>query len=449
MLAPAYVSFYTASWTCLGTKADDALRDPILRASGITKAQEGVLAVFKVDDWTIAERMSWASKRTTTRKEDRAYSLLRLFGVHIPLLYGEGDRAFIRLQEEIMRISDDHSLFAWTDEDLLQGAPCGLLARSPAQFSKLVFCDRKHWTHSGAAEDQDYEPHTMTNQGIQINLTLIRTGQSNLYYGMLGYGSSLDRPAIFAKRIRRNEFARVKPGVLLSGKDLPRISGKGRLHRLVFRQRPPIEKSFNSKFTKFTKLTSMFWLDYSGLAEHGISLYRVSPSDSWNPHRSIIQASSPKVLFQYYHPGYGLIQVHLSFRVNGHCRLTYVIPRLDHAQKRRRGLVARPNLATFGQESTISFEFSSGISSSSVFIWARVTEEKVKTERQHGKLFSVLISASSNTKSSLGSEGQLVFNITTALGAYAALYYVAAGYSNMHGYFVQNYKRLRLYEIFN
>ncbi|KAK3372195.1 hypothetical protein B0H63DRAFT_496816 [Podospora didyma] len=61
----------------------------------------------------IAQRMSWASARCTSRKEDLASSLLDLFDVNMPLLYGEGDKAFLRLQEEIMSISSDESLFRW------------------------------------------------------------------------------------------------------------------------------------------------------------------------------------------------------------------------------------------------------------------------------------------------------------------------------------------------
>ncbi|KAG6331338.1 hypothetical protein ID866_7749 [Astraeus odoratus] len=57
--------------------------------------------------------MSWAAKRTTTREEDRAYSLLGLFNVHMPMLYGEGKNAFQRLQLEIIRMSNDQSIFAW------------------------------------------------------------------------------------------------------------------------------------------------------------------------------------------------------------------------------------------------------------------------------------------------------------------------------------------------
>lgn len=57
--------------------------------------------------------MSWAALRTTTREEDEAYSLLGLFGVHIPLIYGEGRKAFLRLQEAILRETEDNTLLAW------------------------------------------------------------------------------------------------------------------------------------------------------------------------------------------------------------------------------------------------------------------------------------------------------------------------------------------------
>jgi hypothetical protein len=45
--------------------------------------------------------------------EDLAYCLMGIFGVHMPLLYGEGQNAFIRLQEEIMKVSDDQTIFSW------------------------------------------------------------------------------------------------------------------------------------------------------------------------------------------------------------------------------------------------------------------------------------------------------------------------------------------------
>jgi hypothetical protein len=56
--------------------------------------------------------MSWAAKRNITRKEDRAYCLLGIFDVHIPLIYGEGEKAFTRLKEEIDK-SPTGKLFAF------------------------------------------------------------------------------------------------------------------------------------------------------------------------------------------------------------------------------------------------------------------------------------------------------------------------------------------------
>ena len=56
--------------------------------------------------------MRWASGRRTTRVEDGILSLWPL-RINLPTLYGEGQKAFYRLQEEIMRISGDASLFAW------------------------------------------------------------------------------------------------------------------------------------------------------------------------------------------------------------------------------------------------------------------------------------------------------------------------------------------------
>lgn len=67
----------------------------------------------KIHYASVAERMQWASMRNSTRIEDTAYCLLGLFDVNMPLLYGEGDKAFIRLQLEIIRKTDDESIFAW------------------------------------------------------------------------------------------------------------------------------------------------------------------------------------------------------------------------------------------------------------------------------------------------------------------------------------------------
>jgi hypothetical protein len=94
--------------------------------------------------------MSWASRRETTRIEDQAYSLLGLFGVSMPLLYGEGRQAFRRLQEEILRVEEDYTLFVWDTtisgnwnsaypaDEHYQTNIGGMLARKPSDFGEFV-----------------------------------------------------------------------------------------------------------------------------------------------------------------------------------------------------------------------------------------------------------------------------------------------------------------------
>src|ERR1700733_3963544 len=104
--------------------------------------------------------MSWASKRESTRVEDVAYYLMGMFGINMPLFYGEGERAFTRLQEEIMKVSDDHSLFAWKSSETYGG----LLATSPAAFfnSGEIIPFNPSSTLSGAI--------TVNNKGIHLKL---------------------------------------------------------------------------------------------------------------------------------------------------------------------------------------------------------------------------------------------------------------------------------------
>ncbi|KAF2651895.1 HET-domain-containing protein [Lophiostoma macrostomum CBS 122681] len=113
LLAPKQLVFYNKRWDWLGEKTTEYLVPKICMACGIFIEDQHVLTDFQPGKWSVATRMSWASTRQTTRREDIAYCLLGIFNINMPLLYGEGDRAFFRLQEEIMRVSDDRSLFAW------------------------------------------------------------------------------------------------------------------------------------------------------------------------------------------------------------------------------------------------------------------------------------------------------------------------------------------------
>ncbi|KAM5540586.1 hypothetical protein V8D89_005617 [Ganoderma adspersum] len=109
LIAPRVVVFFSQEWKGLGTK--DALADIIQDITFIDR--EILTHKIALSDESVAERMRWAARRETTRVEDEAYSLLGIFEITMPTLYGEGRHAFRRLQEEILRRIPDQSLFAW------------------------------------------------------------------------------------------------------------------------------------------------------------------------------------------------------------------------------------------------------------------------------------------------------------------------------------------------
>lgn len=181
LLAPANLVFFARNWTDIGTKKSLAA---VIEA--ITTIERHVFTRtinFKI---SIAKRMSWAAKRQTTREEDRAYSLMGIFGVNMPTIYGEGPRAFIRLQQEIMKVSNDHSIFAWRTNS---SGPSGLLASSPDQFldsgsySELGYQDFVEKFHISVPEP-DY---TFTNSGVRIQLPFYRAGKGTIIAYLASY----------------------------------------------------------------------------------------------------------------------------------------------------------------------------------------------------------------------------------------------------------------------
>ncbi|KAF4807338.1 Vegetative incompatibility protein HET-E-1 [Colletotrichum siamense] len=205
LLAPDDLIFFSDDWVKIGEKL--TLSRPL---SVITGIEEDILKGTKpIESASIAKRMSWASHRITTRPEDVAYCLMGLFGVNMPMLYGEGDRAFLRLQEEIMKQSDDQSLFAWVDLSASTETYHGLLAKSPLNFEYS----------NSIVPYQDWEPrppYSMTNRGLRIDLPLTLRGEEL-------FAAALDCPAppdfedssflaIYLKRISHSDqqFARVR-----------------------------------------------------------------------------------------------------------------------------------------------------------------------------------------------------------------------------------------------
>tara|TARA_R110002060_G_scaffold66074_3_gene74962 strand:- start:422 stop:1222 length:801 start_codon:yes stop_codon:yes gene_type:complete len=96
LIAPASVEFFSVEGTCLGDKQSLEIDVQAITGIAIQALGGDNLATFGIE-----QKMTWASNRNTTREEDQAYCLLGIFDVHLPLIYGEGKRAFRRLEREI------------------------------------------------------------------------------------------------------------------------------------------------------------------------------------------------------------------------------------------------------------------------------------------------------------------------------------------------------------
>lgn len=112
LIAPRHLIFFNSDWQTIGTKS--TFKDLLAKVTGIDA--QVLLGEMNVSSVPVAVRMSWAAKRDTTRTEDIAYCLLGIFDVNMPLIYGEGWKAFQRLQEEILRTTNDTSILAWSTD---------------------------------------------------------------------------------------------------------------------------------------------------------------------------------------------------------------------------------------------------------------------------------------------------------------------------------------------
>ncbi|KAL4067442.1 heterokaryon incompatibility protein-domain-containing protein [Scleroderma yunnanense] len=180
MIAPNNVQFFSRDWQCIGDK-----RSLAHALTGITAVPQHILTNgLSSNRPCVAQIMSWAANRTTTRVEDKAYSLMGLLDVNMPMLYGEGKKAFHRLQLEIIRASNDHSVFAW-DPLARFGRTGSVLADDPSFFrdcSKMQLMDHNEFIrylkkyipeeelHS--VEEDRFGTFPITNRGIQIWLLL-------------------------------------------------------------------------------------------------------------------------------------------------------------------------------------------------------------------------------------------------------------------------------------
>lgn len=151
LLVPTHVFFYNRHWTYITSRKEIGVL--LEEVTGISRD------IFTGESWvrlcSVATKMSWAARRKTTRVEDEAYCLLGLFGIKMPLLYGEGAQAFQRLQHEILRTLTAPTAFA----------------PSPRAFRRSTNVLPAYQALPSLAK----KPFFLTNIGLHISLNLFRT----------------------------------------------------------------------------------------------------------------------------------------------------------------------------------------------------------------------------------------------------------------------------------
>lgn len=213
LLAPEEVEFFNSEWAFLGTKS--SLLSMISQATYIDRAH-----LVNHSNASVATKMSWASNRETTKVEDMAYCLMGLFEVNMPLLYGEGQKAFMRLQHEIVKISDDESIFAWEDANLGES---GIFALSPAAFASSGDIVQSH------SSQIDRPPYNLTNRGLSMELVLgsrcplpsfddsVRSG---ITFAELRCSQRARPVAIQLRRVSHTDFVRSSPSQLFHSRTM-------------------------------------------------------------------------------------------------------------------------------------------------------------------------------------------------------------------------------------
>jgi hypothetical protein len=287
LLAPWTVVFFNKNWIEIGTKS--SLYDTIVSITGIKP-----LANF--EEACVAQKMSWASRRETTRLEDMAYCLMGLFGINMPPLYGEGENAFRRLQLEILNKMDDESLFAWKEERggvwpwiVERSGMGGLLARSPTAFRDSG--DVQRLTYG-----KERPPFSMTNKGLRIELRLIPLKDINFPKGEGPHPkdvtdaflaplnckreSSTNCLALYLKRIDGNNFQRGVRDLIPWDWDIERTTTQLVHVRNVDTRNSPADRN---------RREFVFQIKCRSLLEHGFSIperhikehMSFSGQDSW------------------------------------------------------------------------------------------------------------------------------------------------------------------------
>lgn len=232
LIAPSSVVFFARDWVEIGTRT--SLAHTIESVTGIERR---FLSGTHPSSASVSKRMSWAAKRQTTMPEDIAYCLMGIFDVNLPVLYGERENAFFRLQCEIMKKSPDHTIFAW---DYESSNYSGMLASHPSQFwngskfEAIDWLDLVNLHPRQKSRDEQFGrpgPHfELTNNGIRIWLPTksdVKIAKTNTPVQRVALGcrdvSKPNEKCVTMYLVRWQEdhqYMRVSPSIGLDGQRL-------------------------------------------------------------------------------------------------------------------------------------------------------------------------------------------------------------------------------------
>lgn len=303
LIAPFKMSFYDKDWKLVGTKQSLShqisqrtnINESILKAGSFDSVRS------QLDACTVAQRMSWAAARKTKRPEDLAYCLLGIFDISMPMLYGEGERAFTRLQEEIIKETNDMTIFAWQSSSSAQIAESyaeiqngttkyrGILAERPAEFVTA------HMLRP--PQDKMINPeYSMTNKGLKIDIGLRQLSYDVFFMPLNCFPSSgpSQQLGICLRNQGEGIYARANPGALLLEPGSSQFS-PGQIY---------ISKHLKSSAVQALKIDNRYAFKFT--YTHKRSVYRcqteaMEPRSQWDTANGLFMVAPGQSSFTGYH----------------------------------------------------------------------------------------------------------------------------------------------------
>ncbi|KAI1161983.1 hypothetical protein F5B18DRAFT_625984 [Nemania serpens] len=287
LLAPESLQFYDSKWGRIGNKG--GMSAIIGEITGVP--QKILLGIAELDTASVAQRMSWAARRNTKKKEDLAYCLLGIFDVTMSIIYGEGgDKAFFRLQDHIMEKTKDSSILAWGLSDGEQSisdsghiTPGRILAATPSDFA-----------NSGHIVSRDQPAASILSSNVsgggslRLHISLVTAPAGNVI-GLLNCGPEND-----TKQVVGIPLARVMSA--LPDEYLRPEGYSSALQHITALSAPPtlIHVKNHNQSRKNSYRDKQYWLynDHK-LANANLNLAGVAPQSCWRPRQSMIISAIP------------------------------------------------------------------------------------------------------------------------------------------------------------